>query len=30
MKYNLEKMMKHMGAFGNKISTQSKIVQEST
>jgi len=28
MKYNLEKMMKHMGAFGAKISSQAKVVQE--
>lgn len=30
MKYNLEKMMKHIGSFGAKIQSQSKIVQEQT
>ena len=28
MKYNLEKLMKHMGAFGTKITSQAKVVQE--
>lgn len=28
MKYNLEKMMKHMSSFGTKIMSQSKVVQE--
>ena len=30
MKYNLEKMMKHVGNLGQKINNQSKLVQEQT
>ena len=30
MKYNLEKMMKHISQLGTKISTQAKKVQDQT
>ena len=30
MKYNLEKMMKHLSGLGSKITSQAKVVQEQT
>lgn len=30
MKYNLEKMMKHLSGLGSKITGQAKVVQEQT
>jgi len=30
MKYNLEKMMKHLSHLGSKITAQAKVVQEQT
>ena len=30
MKYNLEKLMKHIGSLGTKISTQAKKIQDQT